>query len=364
MRVTYVGPVPPLRSGIAQHGGHLATALAGQAEVTVLSWQHQYPKLLFRRAQVDPRATPHPGAEFTLRWWDPLSWWRAGRRAAHSDLVVLVWTTPFHALPDKVISVLARRNGRRARVVAVVHNAVPHEALPLVRPLSRWVLGDVDGVVVHASAIAEELAELTGPIETVVTPMPALVDVAPRPLPEGDEVRLLFFGFIRHYKGLDVALDALALLRTRGDGRRYRLTVVGELWDPSDRWEGRVAERGLTDVVELRHDYVADAAVGDLLAAHHAVVLPYRTASQSGIAPIALAAGRPVVATRVGGLVEVVTDGTNGTLAAPDDAASLADAIERCAADLPALAARAGDGAPAWADTAAAVRKAAGLAPS
>ena len=366
MRVTYVGPVPPLRSGIAQHGGHLAAALADQADVTVLSWQHQYPKLLFRRPQVDPDATPHPGAEFTLRWWDPVSWWRAGRRAAGSDLVVIVWTTPFHALPYKLVSVLARRNGGRARVVAIVHNAVPHEALPLVRPLSRWVLGQVDGIVVHASAIADELVELTGPVETVVTPMPALVDVDPRPLPAGDEVRLLFFGFIRHYKGLDVALDALALLRDRGDARgsRYRLTVVGELWDPSDRWEARVAERGLTDVVELRHDYVPDAAVADLLAAHHAVVLPYRTASQSGIAPIALASGRPVIATRVGGLVEVVTDEANGTLAAPDDAASLADAIERCADNLPALAERAGQGAPAWADTAAAVRKAAGLAPS
>ena len=356
LRVTFIGPVPPLRGGIAQHGGHLTRALAETADVTVLSWRHQYPRWLFGRAQVDPNATPHPTARFLLRWWDPVSWWRAGRIARRSELVVFPWATPFHAVPYRVVTALARRT----EAVAVVHNAIPHEALPLHRPLSRWVLSRCTGIVVHATSVADELADLVGSVETVVTPHPPNIEIEPKPLPGGDDVRLLFFGFVRHYKGVDVAVDALAVLAERGV--RCHLTIAGELWDPVNTWDQMIADRGLTGQVDLRPRYVPDAQVGALFAEHHAVVLPYRGASQSGIAPVALAAGRPVIATRVGGLHEVVTEGVNGTLAEAEDAASLADAIERCVRDLPSLAARARDEAPTWSDLAAAVKKAAGLA--
>jgi glycosyltransferase involved in cell wall biosynthesis len=348
MRLTYIGPVPPIRSGIAQHGAYLADAFAERHDVTVVSWQHQYPRLLFRRPQHDPEARAYPGARFALRWWDPLSWWRAGRIAAGGDVVVLAWTTPVHALPYRVILALTRH----LPAVAIVHNAVPHEALPLQGPLTRWILRRCDRFVTHARSVASELADVAGDVDTVVIPMPPHIDVRPHPLPDDDELRLLFFGFVRPYKGLDVALDALALLRQQGI--RHRLTVVGELWDrePVSVWEQRIAERGLDDQVEMQARYLPDREVDGLLARHHAVLLPYRSATQSGIVPIAMAAGRPVIATAVGGLVDVVTDGVDGTLAAPDDPRSLADAIQRCEGQLAAMSAKALDNAPTWADVA------------
>jgi glycosyltransferase involved in cell wall biosynthesis len=358
VRITFVGPVPPIRGGVSQHGGRLSEALAREHDVTVLSWQHQYPRRFFPRAQVDQAAPPHPTARFDLRWWDPVSWWRAGRSARRSDLVVLVWTTPFHALTYRAIMAVAGR----ARIVAVVHNALPHEPLPLQRPLTRWVLSRCDGFVVHASTVAAELDELLGSqVEAVTTPHPPNVDVEPHPVPPVADgaLRLLFFGFIRPYKGLDVALDALALLRSRGVS--HELTVAGEVWDPTEDWDAQVRRRGLGDQVVLRLGYVADDEVNGLLAEHHAALLPYRSATQSGIAPIAFAAGRPVVATAVGGLTDVITDGENGTLASPGDARSLADAIERCADDVTALAEGALKKAPSWEDVAEGVVKAAGL---
>src|SRR5688572_14631686 len=102
--ITFVGPVPPYGSGIAQHGGYLVTALRSRADVTVLSWHHQYPRLLFRHMQRSASAQPYPGARFLLRWWDPVSWVRAGRIARRSDIVVFTWTTPFHAVPYRVIN--------------------------------------------------------------------------------------------------------------------------------------------------------------------------------------------------------------------------------------------------------------------
>jgi glycosyltransferase involved in cell wall biosynthesis len=358
VRITFVGPVPPIRSGVSQHGGRLTEALARDHEVTVLSWQHQYPKRFFPRAQLDEAAPPHPTARFDLRWWDPVSWWRAGRSARRSDLVVLVWTTPFHVLTYRMIMALAGR----ARTVAIVHNALPHEPLPLQRPLTRLILSRCDSLVVHASTVAREVDELlSSRVETVMALMPPLVDVEPQPLSQltDDGLRLLFFGFIRPYKGLDVALDALAVLRQQGI--RHRLTVAGEAWDPAEDWEQQVRRRGLSDQVDLRLGYVADSDVSGLMAEHHAALLPYRSATQSGIAPVAFAAGRPVVATAAGGLTDVISDGQNGTLATPGDVQSLADAIQRCARDLTALAAGALKMAPTWEDVVAAVTKAAGL---
>lgn len=357
VRITYIGPVPPIRSGISQHGGNLTRALAHRHDVTVLSWRDQYPKLVFRRPQVDGEATPHPTAQFDLRWWAPTSWWRAGRTARRSDLVLLTWATPFHTLTYRLILAMAGP----ARKVAVVHNALPHEPLPLQRALTRSVLSHCDGLVTHATSVARELDDLLRRrVRTVTTPHPPNVDVDPQPLPPVDGgLRLLFLGFIRPYKGLEVALDALAELRSRG--AHHHLTVVGEVWDPAENWSEKVAVRGLENHVDLHLHYVPDDKVRALLADHHAVLLPYLSATQSGIVPIALAAGRPVVATAAGGLTDVIVDGENGTLAAPGDASSLADAIQRCAHRLPTLAAGARRSEPTWDDVAAAVIAAARL---
>ena len=353
VRIAFIGQVPPIRGGIAQHGGYLTEALGRDHDVTVLSWRNHYPSVLYRRPQVDPRATPHPTARFLLRWWDPTSWWRAGRAARRADAVVLVWATPFYALTYRVVLALKGR----ARAVAVVHNSLPHEPLPLQRTLTRGVLGRCDGLVAHASTVAEEVDQLLdGRVEITTVEMPAHIPVDPTPLPPVSAgLRLLFFGFIRPYKGLDVALDALAELRD--EGVRHHLTVVGEPWDRDEPWAERVAERGLVDQVDLRLGYAGDDEVAGLLAEHHAVVLPYRSATQSGIVPVALAAGRPVVATDVGGISDVVHDGENGTLATAGDASSLAEAIQRCAAHLPELAAGATRLSTTWDDVAAAIVK-------
>lgn len=359
LRLTFVGPVPPISSGPAQHGGYLADALGQRADVTVLSWQHQYPKVLFKHSQRDPSADPYPGARFSLRWWDPLSWWRAGRQIAKSDLAVLTWVTPVHAVPYWVMM----RRARNTRFVAMAHNAIPHEQMPFQERLTRWILGRCDGIVTHSATVANELAVLTPHVETITTPMPPHIAVERRPLPPLDDgqLRLLFFGFVRPYKGLDVAFEALQLLADRG--ARPRLTVVGEFWEPVEKCQAEVAGRGLSDQVDIRPGYLPDKEVGPLLAAHHAMLLPYRSASQSGIVPVALKAGRPVIATAVGGISEAVTDGINGALAAPGDAAGLAAAIERCAANLEALAEGTKETKLSYDDVADAVLKVAGPLP-
>lgn len=343
MRIAFVGPVPPLRGGIPQHAARLIETLREEGhEVEVLSWAAQYPGFLYKGPQTDPDAERLPDASFALRWWAPWTWWSAGRRARRADLLVFTWVTPFHAVPLRVVLAAAGR----VKSVAIVHNPLPHEPLPLQRPLTRWVLGRATRCLVHASSSARELAELVpgATIDTVT--MPSLLKVEPTPLPPRPPLKLLFLGFVRPYKGLDIAIDALKLLVEKGED--VTLTVAGEFWEPVETWHERVAAAGLDGRVDLQPGYASDDRVRELLRTHHMLVAPYRSATQSGVIPIALAAGRPVVATNVGGLAEQVRDGVDAAVVSSADAESLARGVGRVARSIEALAGGATQRASGW----------------
>jgi glycosyltransferase involved in cell wall biosynthesis len=349
VRITYVGPVPPFRGGISQHGARLVEALtAAGHDVRVLSWARQYPRPLYPGQECDPSAAPLPGARFWMRWWNPWSWWRAGRLAGGGDLLVFPWVTPVQAAAYRVLLAAAG-----VPAVAIVHNPLPHERRPLDVPLIRWVLRHASGTVVHATTSRAELGWLLPGQRVAYVPMPTMLNLDPTELPPAPPYRLLFFGFVRPYKGLDVALEAMVELVAHG--LPVRMTVAGEFWGPVEPWQQTVEATGLGEVVDLRPGYVSDAQVATLMAWHHLVVAPYRSATQSGIVPVAYAAGRPVVATTVGGLAEQVIEGETGTLAPPDDAKALAAAVERALDAVDRLAAGASSHTASWAEVAAAV---------
>jgi glycosyltransferase involved in cell wall biosynthesis len=352
VRIVFTGPLPPLPGGISQHGAQLVRALAAEGhEVQAISWRAQYPRLLYRGQRVDPNATPFPGARHQMAWYDPGSWWRAGRAAHAADLLVLPWVTPVQAPAWRVLLAAARPTP----AVAIVHNPIPHEQRPFDRALTRAVLGRLRGAVVHAQASVAPLGAIVPGLPVAAVPHPPNLEVPVAELPPAPPYRLLFFGLVRPYKGLDIAIDALAKLVARGVDAE--LVVAGEFWGPVEPWRRQVESAGLGERVRLRPGYVPDAEVGGLLAATHLVVAPYRHATQSGIVPIAGRAGRAVVATSVGGLAEQVVEGVNGTLAAPSDAAALAAAVERALAELPALSAGARRMTATWSDVADAVVK-------
>jgi len=355
MRIVFAGPVPPLRGGIAQHGGRLVEALrAAGHELEVISWSAHYPRLLYRHDQRESGAAPPAGARFDLAWWSPASWRRAGRAARRADLLVFPWVTAFHALPLRVMIAAARPTP----AVAVVHNPLPHDPQPFQRALTRSVLRRAHGALVHGRRVARELHALTGLERVESVPMPALIEVAPAPLPPRPPLRLLFLGFVRPYKGLDLALGAVRLLVERG--REVELTVAGEFWEPLERWRARLRAEDLERCVELRPGFALPEEIGRLLAAHHLLVAPYRAATQSGVVPLAFAAGRPVVATDVGALAERVREGATGALAPPGDPAAFAAAIERAAARLEPLAAGALADRATWPQVAEALLRAGG----
>ena len=213
MHIAYVGPVPPHRGGIAQHGQRTVEALRACGHtVEVISWRALYPRMLVKGKQPRITASDRAQARFCLQWWNPLSWITAGRSVRKADLTVVSRATPVHAIPLRVL--VGCSGGVTA--VAMLHNPEPHEPMPFSRLLLKLLLRRMHGVVVHSAAVAERVRELAGVTSLEVTAHPPNLKVNQTALPRTPPLRLLMLGFVRRYKGVDLAIDAVALGVNRG----------------------------------------------------------------------------------------------------------------------------------------------------
>ena len=345
-----VAPVHPLVSGAAQFNTAMVAGLRELGPVTALSWRRLYPPLVHRRDAHDlfSRPTRVERAEVLLDWADPRTWHAALRRidASGARAMVLPWVHPVMAPPYRH---LLRHRPRGVARVVVCHNVMPHDPVRFGRALTRAVLGHADLLVLHASHQVEELAALglaDRPLLRAFHPRFSACDLSALPDPSqisserarqgNPDISLLAFGAIRPYKGIDLALEALARI---GPALKVRLTVAGVFWDGGEELRARVRALGLEERVELRDGFVANEDAALLFMAADAALLPYRSATQSGVVQLSFAYGTPVIATAVGGIPEAVEDGVDGILCPPGDAAALAEAISRLPAVGPTLAA-------------------------
>jgi D-inositol-3-phosphate glycosyltransferase len=332
--VALVAAVPPLVVGAAHFNDALARALRKSVPLSLVSWRRMYPPFLYGASEHESEPL---GPEFILDWVDPRTWRQAVKRIEHADdaAVILPWLHPVMTPPYLF---LLRRLASRSRLL-ICHNVLPHEAHRGTAALTRRVLSRADLLVTHAPQQAQELAGLglaRAPRLELFHPRFVASDFAPPPDPAevaalraklGDpELLLLCFGAVRPYKGFDLALRALASLPP---ARSASLVIAGRFWRGSESYRRLVEELGLSDRVTLIDRYVGNEEAATLFAAADAAVLPYRSASQSGVAQLAFAYGTPVIATAVGGLPAAIRDGVDGLLCPPDDPQALAAAIER-----------------------------------
>jgi glycosyltransferase involved in cell wall biosynthesis len=338
-----IGVAWPMRGGIAQCTTILATELAKRHRVDLVSFTRQYPSFLFPgKRQLAPSATPlrFPSTPL-VDSIGPFSWERAARHLARGrpDALVYQYWMPFFA---PALGTIARRvkrmcRPREVRTIMMVHNLLPHERRPFDGVLTRYVMGATDAYIVQSGAVREDLVRLEPNARFLEVPHP-VYNVFGDPIPKGearaslglpaDSPLLLFFGFVRRYKGLDTLLRALPAIRAALDPPP-RLLVLGEFYEGREETAALVRELGLADAVTIVDEYVPDEMVGRYFSAADAVVLPYKSATQSGIVQIAYQLERPVICTDVGGLGEVVRDGETGFVVPPDDPGALAEAVVR-----------------------------------
>jgi glycosyltransferase involved in cell wall biosynthesis len=325
VRITLIGPAFPWRGGIPLLTNELAHRLTACGHtVRIRTWTRQGPARLLP-AQLHPLATPEaelfPTIREPLSWRNPAHWRRTGRRAgATSDVVVLVYYVPFQA---PALATIARVARRHARVVVICANAVPHEPRPGDRMLMSWLMRSAGAVLVHTEAERDAMRRLTDrPVAVAALPphLPAMARLQRRS-DSPPKRRVLFFGKVRQYKGVDVLLRALTLVPD------VELSIVGEFYEDRTRLTALIDELELAERVHMSPEYLPAERIPELFAEFDALVLPYRTATASQLVALAHWHGLPAVATRVGNFPETVRDGVDGLLCAPDDVIDLARAL-------------------------------------
>lgn len=328
-----LGPAYPFRGGIAQYLALLYRALETRATVTQFSLLRQYPGFLFPgKSQKDDSEEPLlVPDEPVLDMLAPWRWPQAARRVAQwrPDGLVFKWWLPYFGPAYATVLRAARRGG--AVNVMIADNLIPHEKRPLDSLFTRWVTSATDAYIVMSESVEADLDRLAPGALRRRVPHPLYLQYAStltreeaRALLglEGDVV--LFFGFVRHYKGLDTLLDAMPAILAK---RKVTLVVAGEFYEPVQATRQRIEQLGIGEHVRLYDRYLADEEVRRLFAAADVCALPYRSATQSGVIQIAYAAGCPVIITKVGGLPEFVAEGRSGYTVPPEDPAALAQAV-------------------------------------
>ncbi|MDR2882353.1 MAG: glycosyltransferase [Alistipes sp.] len=346
--ITFLGPAWPYRGGIATIIERLAAVFASRgAGVKVLTFREQYPEWLFPGKSQFRDGDPPEGLHIRrcVNTVNPLNWWRVGRliRREAPDAVVLKYWTPFMAPCFGTIARVAKRRGNRnnsssaPKFLVQLDNIVPHERRWFDGLLTRYFVLSMDGFIYMSEEVGRQLVDFDTAKPRLYSPHP-IFDHFGATLPRTEaagrlgldpEMRyVLFFGLVRPYKGVDMLLEAWATLKSRGVTNNRRLVIAGEFYDDVEKYRGQIAALGLDGDVIIHDRFVHDEHIPLYFSLADLLVLPYRSATQSGVTQIALHFDVPMVATRVGGLPEIVRDGVTGLLCDPNPA-GIADALER-----------------------------------
>lgn len=339
MKIAIVSTAYPLRGGIAQYTGILYNKLKQKGhDVHVITFKRQYPKLLFPgKTQLDSttdESTKIP-SEPIIDSSGPLSWLRAARRIRRlkPDLLIFKYWMPFFAPCYGTIAWLSKKF-TRAKVLFICDNVVPHERRIGDTILTRFAFKCGDFFIVQSLAVRAQLLELFPKAKHQVVPHPVYEifgqpidkNVARKKLGLSNEHIMLFFGYVRAYKGLDLLLAAMPKILKKV---KVRLLVVGEFYDKESIFRKQITDLNIEDAVIVHSDYVANEDVNLYFSACDVVVLPYRSATQSGIVQIAYQLNKPCIVTDVGGLAEVVVDNRTGFVVPPENPTALAEAVTR-----------------------------------
>ena len=338
MRVVIIGPAYPLRGGLATYNERLARAFqeAGD-EVRIVTFSLQYPNFLFPgQTQFSTEAGPDDlEIEVSLNSVNPLSWLAVGRklRRERPDLVVFRFWLPFMGPALGAVARLVRGNGH-TRVVAITDNVIPHEKRPGDGPLTRYFLSACDGFVTMSRSVLQDLQRLGfGRKPALYRPHPLYDNFGPiKPKAEAlaalalpaTSSYVLFFGFIRAYKGLDILLEAWADARIAA--LPIKLIIAGEFYEDAAPYEALIKQHQLESRIVRATDFIPNEKVVDYFCAADLILQPYKNATQSGVSQIAYHFERPMLVTDVGGLAELIPAGVVGYVVPPTPTA-IADAV-------------------------------------
>lgn len=337
MKIVIVGTAYPLRGGIAHYIALLYKHLSPRHDVEIVTFTRQYPNILFPGKSQEEKGDAGAAvpSERLIDSINPLTWFKAARAIARKkpDLLVFKYWLPFFGPCFGTISYFVRK-WTGAKVLFICDNVVPHEKRIGDTVFTRFAFRFVDYFIVQSKAVEQDLKAFHPGARYAFVSHP-IYEIFGVPLSKGEartrldistERVLLFFGYIRAYKGLDILLDALPRIKEKIE---VQLLVVGEFYGDEEKYRRQIAEYRLQTDVRVVSDYVPNDEVGMYFSACDVVVLPYKSATQSGIVQIAYQFNKPVIATDVGGLSEVVLHEKTGFIVPPNNPMAVANSVVR-----------------------------------
>lgn len=334
-KIALIGPIYPYKGGIAHYTGAMYQALNEKYDVEMISYQLQYPKFLFKKEQKDfqNKLFQIKDAKFIINTINPLSWMKSVKyiKKINPDLVIIQWWHPYFSPCYWFVALLLSK----IKKIFICHNVFPHESFPFDRYLTKCVLTKGDGFVVQSSKDLEDLKSIMKEpkVKNAVHPtynMFKFKDIDKRTARLGlklekQEKVILFFGFVREYKGLKHLIKAMP--KVRETYQDIKLLIVGEFGSDKADYIDLINKNQVKDCLKIYDGYIPDIEVQQYFVAADIVVLPYESATQSGIVQMAYGFEKPVIATEVGGLPEVVVNNKTGYIVRPQDSEELAKAI-------------------------------------
>jgi glycosyltransferase involved in cell wall biosynthesis len=341
MKIVIIGPTYPIRGGNALFVAHLYEALAQGNDVEVISFSRLYPGFLFpgvRQTDISGVALKKHPAVHIIDCLNPLTWRKAAIIAAskNPEMLVFTWWNPFFGFIVRTIAKgFKRRTGKP--IIIIAENVISHEGRWIDLFLTRTALRTAERFLVLSKVVEEGIKKLFPTIKVFRSSLP-IYDCyqsteqltrqqAQQKLGLDEKNVLLFFGYIRQYKGLMNLLEAFPIIRAKIS--QAHVLIVGEFYDNPQPYFDLIKKLGLENHVTIINEYVANEAVHLYFTAANLAVLPYNEATQSGILSIAYGFATPVVVTDVGGLGELVDNGKTGFIVPPHDIPALATAIIR-----------------------------------
>ncbi|MBX3254038.1 MAG: glycosyltransferase [Chitinophagaceae bacterium] len=331
-----------MRGGLASYDERLAREFQQMGwDTQIYTFSLQYPAFLFP-GTTQYSSGPAP-ADLTIHVKinsvNPLNWWSVGNelKKMRPDIIVVRYWLPFMGACLGTILRRAKKN-KVTRIVCIADNIFPHEKRPGDNLLTRYFLKSADAFITMSEKVLADLKtiEKTKPARFVSHPLyDNFGEIVPQHTAReklelaGYNRIALFFGFIRRYKGLDILLDAMKLVKQQRQSRNLEpvyLVVAGEFYENDQPYLDQIRKNDISDVVILKTEFIPDSEVKYYLCAADVVVQPYRNATQSGVTPLAYHFERPMIVTNVGGLTAMVPDGIAG-LVAEADSVSVAEKI-------------------------------------
>ena len=334
MRIAILSCFYPFRGGIAQFNANLYLELGKSSIVKAFNFSRQYPDILFpgKTQYVTPEDEAVPvESEAVLDTANPLTWISTARKIREwkPDILIMggwrCWFAPS-------LGYVAIHVGENCKVVAILDNVVPHEPRFFDTPFTKYFLKGCDGFVTMCDAVSSDLLRLSPHARHIVRnhplyshfgeKLPRLAAEEKLGLKHGRK-NILFFGLIRHYKGLDILLEAFS-----GLGEDYQLIIAGEPYGSFEPYQKIIDRIPGRERIHLFPNYIKDSEVKDYFSAADLTVLPYRSATQSGISSVSYHFEVPMIVTAVGGLKETIGDTGTGIVAADVSAECIREEIE------------------------------------